>query len=624
MNSLFVELKRRNIFRVAGAYVVVAWLTMQVVSVMTPALNLPDWVDSFFAILFIAGFPLALIFAWAFELTPEGVKRTTSVNTDDSIRDKTGRKLDFAILGGLGLVAALIIGTSLFSGSTSSQDAKSAAVTAKEMPAAETGTSIAVLPFVDMSAAGNQEYFSDGMSEEILNALVKVPELRVTGRTSSFAFKGKNMDIREIGQALNVAHILEGSVRKQGNAVRITAQLIKSEDGVHLWSETYDGTLDNIFDLQDEVSRAIAEELEIKLNLGESTRLAKQLTTNQEAYDLYLRGRRLSNITWGEDTLLKSIDLYKRAVALDPDFFEAWVYLALDSWRVPLNIPVQDQARYLKKSEYALQQALELNPNDSYALYNKAQLAFINNNYAEGARIIERLPISTASSVGYYGLILGRTQETLDYMERLIDSEPFSTQSHAWIAVAQLQLGQFEKSERSANRAYELGFSAAVFVIAEAKFLQGDIVGAKAVVLDSYDENAYFFPQFSNRDELEYALDVLYGDDINAKKEFATFLEQSIDPDYPVPSSTVGAWRWLEQPDKFIDSIDSHISAHTPTNLIYIWGENEGDRKIRQHHGFAAWADKVGLVTAWQEFGWPDKCKPNAGTDGSSGQFTCI
>jgi len=157
-------------------------------------------------------------------------------------------------------------------------------------------------------------------------------------------------------------------------------------------------------------------------------------------------------------------------------------------------------------------------------------------------------------------------------MERLIDSEPFSTQSHAWIAVAQLQLGQFEKSERSANRAYELGFSAAVFVIAEAKFLQGDIVGAKAVVLDSYDENAYFFPQFSNRDELEYALDVLYGDDINAKKEFATFLEQSIDPDYPVPSSTVGAWRWLEQPDKFIDSIDSHIfgiTARLPKRLPF-------------------------------------------------------
>jgi len=185
----------------------------------------------------------------------------------------------------------------LFSGSTSSQDAKSAAVTAKEMPAAETGTSIAVLPFVDMSAAGNQEYFSDGMSEEILNALVKVPELRVTGRTSSFAFKGKNMDIREIGQALNVAHILEGSVRKQGNAVRITAQLIKSEDGVHLWSETYDGTLDNIFDLQDEVSRAIAEELEIKLNLGESTRILwSHIGTNSGDARLHGASHRLRTI----------------------------------------------------------------------------------------------------------------------------------------------------------------------------------------------------------------------------------------------------------------------------------------------------------------------------------------
>jgi len=141
MQSLFSELQRRNIFRVAGAYVVVGWLTMQVISVMTPALNLPDWVDSFFAILFIAGFPIALLFAWAFELTPDGVKRTESVHAHDSIRDQTGRKLDFAILGGLGLVATLIIGTSLFSGSTSSPDVKSEVVTEKEIPSAETGTS---------------------------------------------------------------------------------------------------------------------------------------------------------------------------------------------------------------------------------------------------------------------------------------------------------------------------------------------------------------------------------------------------------------------------------------------------------------------------------------------------
>ena len=265
LNSLFAELKRRNIFRVAGAYVVVAWLTMQVIAVMTPALNLPDWVDSFFAILFIAGFPIVLLFAWAFELTPEGVKRTTSIDAEDSIRGQTGRKLDFAILGGLGLVAALIIGTSLFSGSSPSPDVQSTAVTEKAIPSAEAGTSIAVLPFADMSSAGDQEYFSDGMAEEILNALVKVPQLRVAGRTSSFSFKGKDTNIREIGQALNVAHVLEGSVRKQGNNVRITTQLIKSKDGIHLWSETYDGSLDNIFELQESISRAVTGELKVVL-----------------------------------------------------------------------------------------------------------------------------------------------------------------------------------------------------------------------------------------------------------------------------------------------------------------------------------------------------------------------
>lgn len=487
---------------------------------------------------------------------------------------------------------------------------------------AETGTSIAVLPFADMSPAGDQEYFSDGMAEEILNALVKLPNLRVAGRTSSFSFKGKDVAIPEIGKALNVTHVLEGSVRKQGNNVRITAQLIKSEDGIHLWSETYDGTLENIFDLQDNVSRAIAAELEIKLNVGESVRLAKQLTTNQEAYDLYLRGRRLSNITWGEDTLLKSIDLYERAVALDPDFFEAWVYLALDNWRLPLNIPVKDQAPYLEKSEEALQRALEINPTDTHALYNQAQLALINKNYAEGARLMENLPASD-TNFGFHYLILGRTREALNYFERGLEADSLNSQLYYWKAVAEFQLGQFENSERSAIQAKELGFAGAAFAISEARFMQGDDTGARTVLLEAYDETAYFFPQFADRDQLEYAINVIYGNDEVAKEQLITALEQSIDPDYPVPSSTVGAWRLLGEPERFIDAIDHHIPAHTPINLIFVWGTGEGDRKIRQHPKFAAWTDKVGLVTAWQEFGWPDKCKPNAGTDGSNGQFTC-
>ena len=631
MQSLFSELKRRNIFRVAGVYVVVAWITMQVISVMTPALSLPDWVDSFFAILLIAGFPIALTFAWAFELTPEGVKRTTTVQAKDSIRDQTGRKLDFAVLAGLGVVAALIIASNLFPGKTSLSEtalSETTSLVATETKTAvdETGTSIAVLAFADMSSAGDQEYFSDGMAEEILNALVKVPELRVAGRTSSFSFKGKDSAIPEIGKALNVAHVLEGSVRKQGNNVRITVQLIKSEDGIHLWSETYDGTLDNIFDLQDQVSRAIADELKIKLNLGESGRLAKQLTTSQEAYDLYLRGRRLSNISWGQDTLLKSIDLYERAVALDPGFLDAWVVLALDSWRVPLNIPVKDHTPYLEKAENALQRAFEINPTDPGALYNRAQLALINRNYAEGARIIERLPVRDTSyaALGYHYLIFGRTREALSHYERATHVAPLNTQLHYWRAVAQLQLGQFENSKRSAVRSYELGFGAAVFPIADALRLQGDVAGALSVILDAYDENAYFFPQFSNRDQLAYAVKTIYGNDVTAKKQLISIIEQTIDPSYPVASSTVGAWRLLAEPERFIDAIDRHISAHTASDLIFIWGEDRGGRMIRQHPKFAAWADKVGLVTAWQEFGWPDKCKPNPGTDGSEGQFTCI
>ena len=641
MQSLISELKRRNILRVAGVYVVIAWITMQVISVMTPALGLPDWADSFFAILLVAGFPIALVCAWAFELTADGVKRTTTVQVKDSIRDQAERKLDFAILTGLGIVAVLIIGSNLFPGKTTlsetnltdtnssdttSPETTSLATTETKIPVEETGTSIAVLAFADMSSAGDQEYFSNGMAEEILNALVKVPELRVAGRTSSFLFKGKDTAIPEIGKALNVEHVLEGSVRKQGNNVRITAQLIKSEDGIHLWSETYDGTLDNIFDLQDQVSRAIVDELKIKLNLGESGRLAKQLTTNQEAYDLYLRGRRLSNIAWGEDTLLKSIDLYERAVALDPGFFDAWLYLAFDNWRLPLNIPVKDHTPYLEKADNALQRVFAINPTHSDALYQRAQLALINKNYAEGARIIERLPPSDTSYIGlgYYHLIMGRTREALNYLERANHVEPLNPQMYFYKAVAQFQLGQVEDSKRSAIQSYELGFGAAVFTLADALVLQGDAAGALNVILEAYDENAYFFPQFSDRDQLAYAVNTIYGNDVTAKKQLVSIIEQTIDPNNPVASSTVGVWRLLSEAERFIDAIDSHTSAHTPSNLIVIWGEDLGGRMIRQHPKFAAWADKVGLVAAWQDSGWPDKCKPNPGTDGSGGQFTCI
>ena len=281
----------------------------------------------------ILGFPIALVFAWAFEMTPEGVKRTEAVDQDASITDQTGRKLDFAILGGLALVAGLAIfqitrpnaPATVITEADVSQPALVSSV--PETYGVEDEKSIAVLPFVNMSADPDQEYFADGISEEILNALVKATGLRVAGRTSSFSFKGKDATIKEIGETLNVAHVLEGSVRKQNNAVRITAQLIKADDGFHLWSETYDGSLENIFDLQENISRKVTEELKILLDLNADERLANEMTTSTKAYDLFLRGRELV-AKRHHGNLENGMLLMQQAVEEDPEFAEAWAVLA--------------------------------------------------------------------------------------------------------------------------------------------------------------------------------------------------------------------------------------------------------------------------------------------------------
>jgi TolB-like protein len=286
--SLFRELKRRNIFKVAAAYIIVGWLLLQVSDVLVPALYLPDWFHSGIAFLLILGFPVAMIFAWAFELTPEGLKRDHEVDRSQSITQQTSRKLDFIIIGLL--IAALgYFAWDKFVLAPERKTELVEATTAVVEQTAEIDKSIAVLPFVNMSSDTEQEYFSDGLTEEVLNLLAKIPNLRVIARTSSFAYKGKDVKIAEVANELHVGHVLEGSVRKAGNQLRITAQLIRASDSSHLWSETYDRTLENIFAIQDEIAAAVVSQLKLEL-LGE-TLGSKQV--DPAAYALFLQAQQV-------------------------------------------------------------------------------------------------------------------------------------------------------------------------------------------------------------------------------------------------------------------------------------------------------------------------------------------
>jgi len=264
--SFFSELKRRNVFKVAIAYSVASWLSLQMVDLVLENINAPDWIMQVFMLGLAIGLPLAIIIAWAFEVTPDGVKLEKNVDRSKSINRHTGQQLNRGIIMILSMAIVLLL-TDRFRdeifGEPEPGDVKteSTDITLDDPVTVEPEKSIAVLPFVNMSSDPEQEYFADGISEEILNALAKVTELKVAGRTSSFAFKGKNEDLLEIGKVLRVNHILEGSVRKSGNRVRITAQLIKVEDGSHMWSETYDRELNDIFVIQDEISAAILSQL---------------------------------------------------------------------------------------------------------------------------------------------------------------------------------------------------------------------------------------------------------------------------------------------------------------------------------------------------------------------------
>ena len=381
----------------AVAYLVFAWVVMQVLSVVAPILELPAWAPRMVLLLLAVGFVGVVVFSWIYELTPEGIKRESEVDRTQSITGHTARKLDIAVIALLALSIGLFVydrvapraAVTAETASEKGPEAISAsdAATTTSAPRAENASgpfsaeaappatvdaskSVAVLPFVNMSSDPEQTYFSDGISEELLNALVKLPGLKVAGRTSSFAFRDKTDDLRAIGKALNVNHILEGSVRKQGMRVRITAQLIQAEDGFHLWSETYDREVTDIFALQDEITGQIVKALEVEL--GQAP--APAARASADAYALYLRARQ-QMAQRGVASLGEARKLFEQSVALDPGFAPAHAGLARASeleWTYTLFLGREVQALgttadVVRRVRAAADAALALDPRNAEA-----------------------------------------------------------------------------------------------------------------------------------------------------------------------------------------------------------------------------------------------------------------
>ena len=422
MPSILQELRRRHVFRVAGVYAVVGWLLTQVAGALENAIGLPTWFDGFVVATLLIGFPIALILAWAFEMTPDGVKLTGPAASASNGSSKI-KLPDGAIIAGLFGVIAVgawqqlsepkIVyvtpdGTSLAVNETSSgTDAggDEADTSTPETPA--NAASIAVLPFVALSSDMDDTFFGKGVAEELLNSLAQFPDLKVAARTSAFSFEGQNVDLRQVGTTLGVAHVLEGSVRRSGERLRITAQLIRAEDGFHLWSETYERQLTDIFEIQDEIVGELSRILQFRLGVGAGTGTAARTDVDPRAYEQYLRGLdQWATRGIGQNREL-SIRAFLEATEIDPDFADAFaalgVSIALSS--VDFN-GLDDSLVRAEKSGQAFDRALELDPGNARA---HAGLAFWYSNGGldikkaqhHAARAIELAP---NSSVTHYAV----------------------------------------------------------------------------------------------------------------------------------------------------------------------------------------------------------------------------
>ncbi|MDH3752121.1 MAG: adenylyl cyclase, partial [Gammaproteobacteria bacterium] len=323
--SFFSELKRRNIFRVAVLYIIAGWVVLQASDVLADVLPVPAWTGSFVFLLLLLAFPLVVIFSWVYEITPEGIKLEKEIKPDESISHETGRRLNI-LIGSVAALAIVVVAIDRFVPEEVTAIDQAATTASSEPIAAITQTadnSIAVLPFVDMSVNGDQAYFSDGLAEELLNLLAKLPELKVASRTSSFSFRNKPLDMPSIANQLGVRYVLEGSVRKQGEKIRITAQLIDAQTNFHKWSETYERKQDDIFAIQDDIARNVVTSLHLMLSNQSENILAQRGTETIQAFEAYLQGRNYLRQPVSDETLNAAERFFKQALQIDPRYADA-------------------------------------------------------------------------------------------------------------------------------------------------------------------------------------------------------------------------------------------------------------------------------------------------------------
>ena len=611
--SFFAELKRRNVFRVGIAYAVSTWVLLQVTDIVAEILILPEWAPKLILLILIIGFIPALIFAWAFELTPEGVKREKDVDRSQSITPKTGQKLNITI-GALLVIALAYIGYDKLVIDASNQtepavseevlSAENAAPIETETPAVtEIQKSIVVLPFVNMSNDPDQEFFSDGLSEELLNVLAQIKDLRVISRTSAFAFKGKDMDIPTIAAQLGVSHVLEGSVRKAGNNIRITAQLIEVATDSHLWSDAYNRKLENVFEIQEEISKAIAQELQVTLGTGSITSAGKP-TENLEAYQLFLRGRHLYQ-NRGSTQLERSMELLKQSVDLDPEFSEAWANLAAANIVYGYG-QKEGFETYYRDGQQAALRAIAIDPNNGFA---HAVLGLGHTReYDWDAAMQEydlaiRLNPNETNSLLWKGialLSLGYIDQAIATYQQAEQLDPIFTNLQFWLASAYEQKGDIESMHRSEQKILRLDPSFQGLDFSVYQLYSGNLDEAERIARETEIQS-------SDTDVLSAAMYSALRDPSQKDQAVITLLTNKTDlgEDPVIELWRVGAVE--ETLAGFRNMQDRGRGLHVANSLSLLWTAYSWPQL--SDPALPAFFEDLGLADYWRKHGNPDYCR---------------
>jgi TolB-like protein/Flp pilus assembly protein TadD len=448
LRIFFAELKRRNVYKVAIAYGIVAWLLIQIATQVFPFFEIPNWTVRLVVLLIAIGFPIALIIAWAFELTPEGLKRTEAADATPAPRSPD-RGWTYVVI----IAAAISVGIFLLGRYTSSKQNAGAESPMK---------SIAVLPFENLSGNPENAYFTDGIQEEILTRLAKIADLKVISRTSTARYKSSPDNLRQIAKQLGVANILEGSVQKAADQVRVNVQLIKAETEAHLWAETYDRKLTDIFGVESDIAKAIADTLQAKLTGSEKHAIAAQPTENTEAHELYLKGRYFWNKRTGSD-LRKAIDYFKQAIDKDPKYALAYAGLA-DSYALLSVYGAGSPQESFPLAKTAAQKALELDDTLAEAHTSLAQILFINDlDFANSTKEFERaiaLNPNYATAHHWYGfgppMSLGDFDKAVAELKRAQQLDPLSLIINADLGVSLFYSRRYDQAISQLRKTIEM------------------------------------------------------------------------------------------------------------------------------------------------------------------------